>query len=114
MKFFHACKRIVVIGDIHGDWNITKKIFLKNKLIDRNMRWIVEPKDTKVIQVGDILDRGGRPGTVGDECSELKIMDFLDDIHEQQIIYGGVFCLIGNHEIMNVVGNFTYFRGSNY
>ena len=24
-----ACKRIVVIGDIHGDWNITKKFFLK-------------------------------------------------------------------------------------
>ena len=104
-----ACKRIIVIGDIHGDWNITKKIFLKNKLIDRNMRWISEPKDTKVIQVGDILDRGGRPGTVGDECSELKIMDFLDDIHEQSRLYnGGVFCLIGNHEIMNVVGNFTY------
>ena len=52
-------------------------------------------QDTKVIQVGDILDRGGRPGTVGDECSELKIMDFLDDIHEKLRLYnGGVFCLI--------------------
>jgi hypothetical protein len=103
------CKRIIVIGDIHGDWNITKKIFLRYRLIDRNMRWIAEPKDTKVVQVGDILDRGGRPDTVGDECSELKIMDFLDEINEQAQLYGGgVYCILGNHEIMNVVGNFNY------
>ena len=31
---------------------------------------------TIVVQVGDIVDRGGRPDTIGDECSELKIMDF--------------------------------------
>jgi hypothetical protein len=104
-----ACKRIIVIGDIHGDWNITKKIFLKYKLIDSNGRWIAEPKDTKVVQVGDIVDRGGRPDTIGDECSELKIMDFLDDINDQAQLYGGgVFCILGNHEIMNVVGNFNY------
>ncbi len=103
------CKRIIVIGDIHGDWNITKKIFLKNKLIDNNNRWIAEPKDTHIVQVGDILDRGGRPNTFGDECSELKIMDFLEDIHNQAELYGGgVFCLIGNHELMNVLGNFNY------
>ena len=63
-----ACKRIIVIGDIHGDWSITKRIFLKNNLIDYNGKWIAEPKDTKVVQVGDILDRGGRPNTYGDEC----------------------------------------------
>ena len=62
-----------------------------------------------MVQVGDIVDRGGRPDTIGDECSEIKIMDFLDDIHSQAKLYGGgVFCILGNHEIMNVVGNFTY------
>ena len=102
-------KRIIVIGDIHGDWNITKKIFLKYNLINSNGKWIAEPKDTKVVQVGDILDRGGRPDTIGDECSEVKIMDFLDEIHEQAHLYGGgVYCILGNHEIMNVVGNFNY------
>jgi hypothetical protein len=103
------CKRIIVVGDIHGDWNITKKIFLRNKIIDNNGKWIAEPKDTKIVQVGDIVDRGGRPNTYGDECSELKIMDFLDDIHNQAELYGGgVFCLLGNHELMNVLGNFNY------
>ena len=28
---------------------------------------IAEPKNTHVVQVGDILDRGGRPDTFGDE-----------------------------------------------
>lgn len=103
------CKRIVVIGDLHGDWDITKKIFIRYKLIDTNGKWIARPKDTQVVQVGDIVDRGGRPDTVGDECSEIKIMDFLDEIHEQAQLYGGgVYCILGNHEIMNVVGNFTY------
>ena len=23
------CKRIIVVGDLHGDWEITKKLFLK-------------------------------------------------------------------------------------
>ena len=103
------CDRIIVIGDIHGDWNVTKKIFLKYGLINTNGKWIAEPKNTHVVQVGDILDRGGRPDTIGDECSEVKIMDFLDEIHDQAKIYGGgIFCLLGNHEIMNVLGNFNY------
>ena len=90
-------KRIIVIGDIHGDWEITKKIFIRYDLIDSNMKWVAEPKDTKVVQVGDILDRGGRPDTIGDECSELKIMDFLDEIHQQAKLYGGgIFCILGN------------------
>ena len=103
------CKRIIVVGDLHGDWEITKKLFLKYNIIDTNNRWIAEPKDTKIIQVGDILDRGGRPDTIGDECSELKIMDFLDDLNDKAEVYGGgVYCLLGNHELMNVVGNFSY------
>lgn len=103
------CERIIVIGDLHGDWKVTKEIFLKSKLIDMNFKWIAEPKNTIVVQVGDIVDRGGRPDTIGDECSELKIMDFLDECHSKAKLYGGgVYCILGNHEIMNVVGNFSY------
>ena len=104
-----ATERIIVIGDIHGDWKVTQQIFLKFKLINSNGKWIAEPKNTHVVQVGDIVDRGGRPDTIGDECSEVKIMDFLDEIHSQAKLYGGgVFCVLGNHELMNVLGNFDY------
>ena len=33
-------ERIVVIGDFHADWEKTKKIFVKLKLIDNNSKWI--------------------------------------------------------------------------
>jgi hypothetical protein len=103
------CDRIIVIGDLHGDWKITKEIFLKAKLIDVNFKWIAKPTNTVVVQVGDIVDRGGRPNNIGDECSEMKIMDFLDECHSKAKLYGGgVYCILGNHELMNVVGNFTY------
>ena len=33
----------------------------------------------------------------------------MDDLNEQAKIYGGaVYSLIGNHEVMNVMGNFNY------
>ena len=109
IEILPSCSRILVVGDLHGDWEVTKKLFLKFNIIDTNNRWIAEPKDTKIVQVGDIVDRGGRPDTIGDECSELKIMDFLDDLNDKAEAYGGgVYCLLGNHEIMNVVGNFDY------
>ena len=37
--------------------------------------WIAYPQNTVVVQ-GDIVDRGGRPDSIGDECSELKIRIF--------------------------------------
>ena len=104
-----ACDRLIAIGDLHGDWRVTRKIFINLRLIDFNDKWIAEPLNTVVVQVGDILDRGGRPETHSDECSELKIMDFLDEIHSKAKLYGGgIYCILGNHEIMNVFGNFDY------
>ena len=96
-----ACKRIIVIGDIHGDWEVTKKIFLRYELIDTNGRWIAEPLDTKVVQVGDIVDRGGRPDSVGDECSELKIMDFLDEILTRPELMYTMYLEPGDMQIIN-------------
>ena len=100
-------KKIIVIGDIHADFKNLFKLFLKLKLIDINKRWIAKPLDTVVIQVGDQLDGGGR---FSNEVSgENNILDFMEFIHEQAIVYGGgVYSLIGNHELMNVLGDFRY------
>jgi len=110
---FSPKKRIIVIGDLHADWEITKKIFLKLQLIDLNNKWIAIPKDTVVVQLGDQLDGKGRVGT--DAYGEIKILDFLDDINAQASFYGGgIYSLLGNHELMNVNCNFSYVSNKDY
>ena len=101
-------ERIVVIGDLHADWEKTKKIFIKLKLIDNNNRWIANPKNTIVVQVGDQLDGKNRYDNE-DAYGEIKILDFMDTIDEQAKIYGGgVYSLLGNHEFMNIKCDFRY------
>ena len=106
---YHNVKRIIAIGDIHGDFNVLKKCLLKAKLVDPvNYNWI--GKDTFVVQVGDILDGGGRGYNNNvNPMEEYQIFDLLNKLDRQAVQKGGrVFYLIGNHEIMNFMGNFNY------
>jgi len=110
-----AKKRIIVIGDIHGDWNVAVKCLRIAKLIDTNDNWIGD--DTVVVQIGDQVDRC-RPvkygcadprETVNDEGSDIKIMKYYTKLHNQALKQGGgVYSLLGNHEILNVFGKFNY------
>ena len=105
-------RRIVAIGDIHGDFNALLVALYKAKVIDMNGHW--NGGDTKVIQVGDILDKGGRgvPEDDGVDCkddSEWRIILFLEYLNkEAKETDGAVFLLIGNHEIMNFRGDMRY------
>jgi len=99
--------RILVIGDLHADFNKTKEIFINFGLIDVNENWIANPKDTVVVQLGDQLDGGGRGGE--ESFGELDLIYFMDRIHlKAEKFGGGVYSLIGNHEIMNLLGDFRY------
>jgi hypothetical protein len=100
-------KRIVAIGDLHGDYKATLLALRKSKLIDSKNLWIGDK--TVVIQMGDQVDRGGRGENVPDEDSEMKIMNLFDKLHIQAKKVGGaVYSLLGNHELMNVLGDFSY------
>ena len=77
--------------------------------------------DTYVVQLGDQIDRV-RPAKlynnlcaeddddlVSDEGSDLKIMRLLDNLNlEAQKMGGAVISILGNHELMNCVGDFRY------
>ena len=70
------------------------------------MNWI--GGDTVVVQVGDQVDKGGGEVT-NDENSELRIINYLDKLNiEAKKNMGAVYSLLGNHEIMNVFGDFSY------
>lgn len=99
-------ERIIVIGDIHGDWRALKTSLKLAGLI-KNKHWI--GGKTHLVQIGDIFDRGGRPSSVTDEQSEHKILKFLFGLQQEAKRAGGaVHLLLGNHELMNVMGNFRY------
>ena len=102
-----AKNRILVIGDLHADFQKTKQIFIDLNLIDDNENWVAEPKDTIVVQLGDQLDGGGRGHQ--ESYGEFSLINFMDRIHEKaEKTNGGVYSLIGNHEIMNLLGDFRY------
>ncbi len=100
-------KRIVAIGDLHGDYKATLISLRKARVIDNKKNWIAG--ETIIVQLGDQLDRGGRFDTSTDEDSEFKIINLFEKLHKQAKKNGGaVYSLLGNHELMNVLGDFSY------
>jgi hypothetical protein len=110
-----AQKRIIVLGDLHGDFSLTIKLLKLAKVIDHNNNWI--GGNTYVVQVGDQLD-SCRP--MGSDCNEnihdnseeaedVKILKFMNQLNDQaNEANGAVISLMGNHEIMNAMGNMDY------
>jgi hypothetical protein len=107
--------RIIVIGDLHGDLDITLRSLKIANLIDNNNNWI--GGDTVVVQNGDQVDRcryNGIPcsnklATSNDEENDITILELFTKLHKQAQLYGGaVYSLLGNHELMNVEGDLRY------
>lgn len=101
-------KRIVVVGDIHGDFNILITCLKKAKVINDSREWI--GGSAHVVQLGDILDKGGRGiNSSAQSMEEFSIFEFLNYLDTEAEKHGGkVHYLIGNHEIMNIQGDFRY------
>ena len=114
------CRRIIAIGDLHGDYQATIDSFKIANLIDEKLNW--KGEDTVVIQIGDQIDRcrpykykcSDERATVNDEASDIKILNFFTKLHNQALDKkGGVYSLLGNHEIMNVRGDMRYVSKKN-
>lgn len=93
----HA-ERVVAIGDLHGDLAATRRALRLAGAIDDGDRWI--GGKTTVVQTGDLLDRGD------DEPELLALFERLE--REAAAAGGRVIVLNGNHELMNVAGDFRY------
>ena len=103
--------KIFVIGDIHADFPVLVSILRNAYLMDENYQWI--GGNSHVVQMGDIVD--GKIRTGNKSLSQIKsyeeflIFDLLNDLNEQAMKTNGrVHYLIGNHELMNIAGDFSY------
>ena len=115
-------RRIIAIGDLHGDFRALLRCLRLAKVIDGARAWT--GGDTVVIQLGDQVDSKCRRGASSffsssvcekdDIGDELKIIKFVDELHvAAQKSNGAVYSLLGNHELMNVMGNLNYSSAEN-
>lgn len=124
-SIFPAQSKIIAIGDIHGDFHALRYSLLLAKVITeipihqanynspfdgtKYYRW--SGRKTFLIQLGDLLDRGGRGVSTRPEheMEEIQVLKFLYDLSIEASKTGGkVITLIGNHELMNMLGDFRY------
>jgi len=95
---------VVAIGDVHGDFDDFVTILQRAGLIDPQHHWTGD--QTTLVQVGDLLDRGPKP---------REVMDLLISLEKEAPKAGGrVVSLLGNHEMMNLMGDLRYVTTENY
>ena len=91
-------QRIVAVGDLHGDYEAWLDIAREARLMDASGRWTAGK--TILVQLGDITDRGP---------DSLKIIRSLQQLQKQAPRAGGkVIVVLGNHEAMNLLGDYRY------
>lgn len=81
---------VVLIGDLHGRFDLLRKILLATGLIGPDGHWTGGKR--RLVQTGDVLDRGPQ---------SLAALDLLMTLQAEARAAGGeVVCLLGNHEAM--------------
>src|SRR5215213_1382042 len=95
---FDNVERIVAVGDVHGAYDRLLEILRAAAVIDSRNRWI--GGRTHLVQTGDVLDRGP---------DSRQALEFLRRLARDADRQGGrVHALIGNHEVMRLLGDFRY------
>ena len=90
--------RVVAIGDLHGDLAAAIGVFHMAGLTDAQGRWT--GGSATLVQTGDITDRGADSREVIELLMRLEL--------EAQKAGGRVIALLGNHEVMNLQGDWRY------
>jgi hypothetical protein len=87
---FKGVKKIAVVSDIHGQFDVIKKVLTSHGIIDKDQHWAFG--EGHFVIVGDIFDRGGQV------TEALWLIHNLQQ--EAKEAGGAVHFLLGNHETM--------------
>ena len=97
-------ERVVAIGDVHGAYDRLVAMLRSAGVIDGRQRWT--GGRTRLVQTGDVLDRG---------ADSRKVIDLLRKLERDAAAAGGrVHVLLGNHEFMRLVGDWRYVSPGEY
>jgi hypothetical protein len=95
---------VVAIGDVHGNFDDFVALLRRTGLVDNANHWT--GGKTTLVQVGDLLDRGPKP---------REVMNLMMALEKEAAQAGGrVVSLLGNHEMMNIMGDLRYVIPANY
>ncbi|NBC24915.1 MAG: metallophosphoesterase [Bacteroidetes bacterium] len=91
-------QKLIAISDIEGNFNGFSSFLKNNKVIDNNYNWIYGKGH--LVLVGDFVDRGS---------NVTQVLWLIYKLEQQaKISNGKVHFILGNHEIMNFQGKWSY------
>ncbi|THH05860.1 hypothetical protein EW145_g4488 [Phellinidium pouzarii] len=91
-------RRIVAVGDLHGDFGNALKVLQMAGVVDTAGDWTGDVE--LFVQTGDIIDRGK---------DTIKLFLWMEKLRSQARNVGGdVISHLGNHEWMNLLGDWRY------
>ncbi|MEE8107587.1 MAG: metallophosphoesterase [Gammaproteobacteria bacterium] len=99
LQYRHSgVSRVVVFADVHGAYADLTRILRQTGIIDEQNKWT--GGDSYLVSLGDILDRGPR---------SREALDLLISLQAEAGEAGGkVLLALGNHEVMNMTGDWRY------
>lgn len=90
--------RVVAVGDVHGDYERFMDVLIMAGVANSRGRWT--GARATLIQLGDVLHRGP---------ASRRCLDLLMKLEPQARSAGGrVVMILGNHEVMRMMGDFRY------
>ena len=96
--------RVVAVGDVHGAFDSFVTVLRFAGLLDAQNRWA--GGKAHLVQTGDLLDRGK---------DAPKVLELLMRLEGDARKAGGrVHALLGNHEVMNMLGDLRYLNPEEY
>tara|TARA_B110000208_G_scaffold105754_1_gene131207 strand:- start:1075 stop:2082 length:1008 start_codon:yes stop_codon:yes gene_type:complete len=115
-NIYNKQRRVIAIGDIHGDLNMLILLLNNIKLVNKNNEWL--GKDTYIVIVGDIMDscrkdcpfnNENEKNTTFSNKGDLDILYYLYNLNKLALKKNGrIITLLGNHEIMNFMNDYRY------
>jgi hypothetical protein len=95
---FSGVERVVAIGDVHGAYPELVEVLQEADLISAEGAWV--GGSSHLVMLGDIVDRG--------PASRAALTLVMRLQSEAQHAGGQVHVVLGNHEVMNLVGDLRY------
>lgn len=97
-------ERIVALGDVHGAYDPLVQTLQSAGVIDDRLAW--SAGNAHLVFTGDFLDRG---------ADSRLVMDLVMRLESEATEAGGrVHMTLGNHEVMNIIGDLRYVADAEY